>query len=80
MAVCLFVYSVPVCYICVHALYMYSLPFLKEKKYDVFSFLKKEVINILNFTTSTSILSNDSFQDHVHVGGQLSRLVKLVCL
>ena len=41
---------------------------------------KKEVINTLNFTTSTSILSNDSFQDNVHIGGWLSQLVKLVCL
>ena len=31
-AVCPFEYSVPVYYICVHAMYMYSLPFLKEKK------------------------------------------------
>ena len=35
MAVSLFVYSVHVCYISVDALYMYSLPLLKEKKYDV---------------------------------------------
>ena len=61
--------------VCLFAIYVYMLvhvlPSLPKRK---------EVIDTLNFTTSTSILSNDSFQDHVRFGSWLSRLVELVCL